>query len=340
MLAVLPVSIAVQELHRLLIVQEIIHSHALVRQEQPHLTAALQAQRNGTELIRPVIGVAAALVHKVALHGLSISTEQVEQALFRSGLVKLTVPLGAVVDGRGQSHNGFRVHRQSISLRFQQSSGLLIDPVPQSLIKLLAAHLATEGGGVVIRCQTVHGGLVEIHGLIQPQGVCQNACHGTVIAVIGVPNTGCLCAQSLNTFTAQQIKDLLATFTVRHLCQHGKGHVDVYGRVDLVRTVGIAEKLPDRAGKEIFQTVCIALRLTALGFSVRLPGVIDHIKAIAVKLAGLFIEILHLIGVGSHFRVTCQCKRISRCSTVGFLFFHVGISCAAYHRNQASRCEA
>jgi hypothetical protein len=263
-----------------------------------------------------------------------------ERALFRSGLIELTVPLGSVVDGRGQSHNGLGVHRQAIGLRFQQSSGLLIDPVPQGLIKFLAAHLTTEGGRIVILCQTVHGGLVEIHGLIQPQGVCQNACHGTVIAVIGVPNTGCLCAQSLNTFTTQQIKDLLATFTVRHLCQHGKGHVDVYGRVDLVRTVGIAEKLPDRAGKESFQTVCIALRLTALGFSVRLPGVIDHIKAIAVKLAGLFIEILHLIGVGSHFRVTCQCKRISRCSTVGFLFFHVGISCAAYHRNQASRCEA
>ena len=80
-LAVLPVSIAVQELHRLLIVQEIIHSHALVRQEEPHLTAALQAQRNGTELIRPVIGVAAALVHEVALHGFSVSAEQVEQAL-------------------------------------------------------------------------------------------------------------------------------------------------------------------------------------------------------------------------------------------------------------------
>ena len=279
-------------------------------------------------------------MHEVALHGFSVSAEQVEQALFRSALVELTVPLGTVVDGRGQSHNGLGVHGQAISLCFQQSSGLLADPVPQSLIKFLAAHLATEGGRIVILCQTVHGGLVEIHGLIQPQGVCQNACHSAVIAVIGVPNAGRLGAQSLNILTAQQREDLLSALSVRHLCQHGKGHVDVYGRVDLVRTVGIAEKLPDRAGKESFQTVCIALRLTALGFSVRLPGVIDHIKAIAVKLAGLFIEILHLIGVGSHFRVTGQSQRIGRCSVVGFLFIHIGISRTAYHRNQASRRKA
>ena len=141
-------------------------------------------------------------MHEVALHGLSISTEQMEQALFRSGLIELTVPLGSVVDGRGQSHNGLGVHRQTIGLRFQQSSGLLIDPVPQGLIKFLAAHLTTEGGRIVILCQTVHCGLVEIYGLIQPQGVCQNACHGAVIAVIGVPNTGCLGAQSLNAFTS------------------------------------------------------------------------------------------------------------------------------------------
>ena len=99
--------------------KEIIHSHTLVRQEEPHLTAALQTQRDGTKLICPVIVVAAALVHEVAFNSLPIRVEQMEYALFRSVFRKLAVPLGTVVNGRGKSHNGFGVHRQSIGLRLQ-----------------------------------------------------------------------------------------------------------------------------------------------------------------------------------------------------------------------------
>ena len=43
----------------------------------------------------------------------------------------------------------------------------------------------------------------------------------------------------------EEVKDLLAAFTVRHLCQHGEGHVNTQRRVYLVLPVGIAEKLSD-----------------------------------------------------------------------------------------------
>ena len=184
-------------------------------------------------------------MHEVAFNGLPISTEQIEQAFFRPVLGKLTVPLGTVVDGGGQCHNDLGVHGQAIGLRFQQSAGLLIDPVPQCLIKFLAAHLTPEGRCVVILCQPVHGGLVKVHRLIQPKGVCENAGHSAVVTVICVPNAGRLSPQSFNAFTAQQVKDLLSALSVCYFRQHGKGHIHIQRRIDLVLSVGAAEKFTD-----------------------------------------------------------------------------------------------
>ena len=79
--------------------QQRVSLEATNRAYRQMLGAFIGENADSAELICPVIGVAAALVHEVALHGLSISTEQMEQALFRSGLIELTVPLGSVVDG-------------------------------------------------------------------------------------------------------------------------------------------------------------------------------------------------------------------------------------------------
>ena len=208
------------------------------------------------------------------------------------------------------------------------------------MVKFLAAHLAPEGGCVVILRQTVHGGLIEVHRLVQPKGVCENTGHGAVIAVVGVPNAGSLRPQSVDVLAAQQGEDLLTAFSIRYFCQHGKSHIHIQGRIDLVLSVGAAEKFPDGAAEKRLQTIRIAFRLVALRVPVFLPCVIDHIKAVAVEFAGLFVEIFHLIGVRRHLRIACQCQRIGRGGAVGFLLIHIFISRAAHQGNQAGRRKA
>ena len=167
----------------------------------------------------------------------------------------------------------------------QKPAGLLADPVLKGLVKGGGAHFTTEGRGVIISCQRVHGFLLEADFVAEPQGVGQNTGHCAVIAVVGVPDSGGLGPESVHIAAAQQGEDLLPALAVCHLCQHSEGHVDVDGGADLVLSAAAGEKLWDDGAEVAVQHVRIALRLIRLLSAVCLPCVINLIETVTVKVS-------------------------------------------------------
>ena len=201
------------------------------------------------------------------------------------GFRELAVPLGPEIDGGRKGEDRFLVHCQAGGLLLQKPAGLLADPVLKGLVKGGGAHFTTEGRGVIISCQRVHGFLLEADFVAEPQGVGQNTGHCAVIAVVGVPDSGGLGAEGVHIAAAQQGENLLPAFAVRHLRQHGEGHVEIDGGADLVLSAAAGEKLGDDGAEVAVQHVRIALRLIRLLSAVCLPCVINLIETVTVKVS-------------------------------------------------------
>ena len=201
------------------------------------------------------------------------------------GFGELAIPLGPEIDGGRKGEDRFLVHCQAGGLLLQKPAGLLADPVLKGLVKGGGAHFTTEGRGVIISCQRVHGFLLEADFVAEPQGVGQNTGHCAVIAVVGVPDSGGLGPESVHIAAAQQGEDLLPALAVCHLCQHSEGHVDVDGGADLVLSAAAGEQLGDDGAEVAVQRVRIALRLIRLLSAVCLPCVINLIETVTVKVS-------------------------------------------------------
>ena len=179
---------------------------------------------------------------------------------------------------------------------FQKSSGLFVQPVPQSFIQLLGPHFAPVHGCVIIFRQQVHGLLPERFPLVEPKGVCQYAVHGSVLPVHGAPHSLRLSPQVLQVVAAQDGQDLLPGVPVGDLRQHGQGHIHIQGGADPVALTG--KQRPCGRGEIGFQPVGEAL-LRPQGVEVLPPAVIDRLKSLVVKFTVPF-DIFLLVGIGCH----------------------------------------
>ena len=333
MLLVFPVVSSANEFHGLVIVQKFIKRYTFIRQQEPHPSVSPQTKRYCSELIGPIVLHGIALMHKVAFHRFVVCAEKMELPLFRSVLGKLRAPLGSVIDGGGQCHDNLGIHGKTGCLFFQKSAGLCIDPAAQCFVICFAAHFTTERRCPIILSQVFHGGLGILHAVIKPYGVCKNAGHGTIVTVMGIPDRIGLCPQVFNTVDPQQVQNLLTALAIRNFRQHGKGHIDVDGRINLIRTIRAAQKLPDTAVKENLQTIGVALRLIPLSISVLSPRFIDLVESFVIKFTGLLVHELHLIGIVRHFRVCGQCQSIRlQLGIVGRRIITVCGVCTPCHR--------
>ena len=275
-------TVAEKEVHRRLVSQQFLRRNALVRQQEPHGAAALQPFGDRGEAVAPVIGVRPALTHEVTGRIAAVGVEGIRRGV---GFGELAVPLGPEIDGGRKREDRFLIHRQAGGLLLQKPAGLLVDPVLKRLVKSGGAHFTPEGRGVIILCQCVHGFLLEADFVAEPQGVGQNTGHRAVVTVVGVPDSGGLGPEGVYIAAAQHGEDLLPALAVRHLRQHGEGHVEVDGGADLVLSAVAGEKLGNGGAEVAVQHVRIALRLIRLLSAVCLPCVINLIETVTVKVS-------------------------------------------------------
>ena len=206
------------------------------------------------------------------------------------GFGELVAPGGLEIDGGCQGQDGAGVHAEPGGLVLQQVSGLLVQPVPQGLVVLRGAHGPPEAGGVVVPCQHIHGFLHVADPVAEPEGGGQQAGHGAVIPVKSVPQGLDPGPERSGILLPQEGEDLGPALPVRHLRQHGQGHIDVQRSADAVFHPRAGEELRQTGTKISLQPVRVARRLILLGPDARLPGGPRLLRTFG-------------IGVGSHFRI-------------------------------------
>ena len=206
------------------------------------------------------------------------------------GFGELVAPGGLEIDGGGQGQDGAGVHAEPGGLVLQQVSGLLVQPVPQGLVVLRGAHGPPEAGGVVVPCQHIHGFLHVADPVAEPEGGGQQAGHGAVIPVKGVPQGLDPGPERSGILLPQEGEDLGPALPVRHFRQHGQSHIDVQRSADPVFLPRAGEELRQTGTKISLQPVRVARRLIPLGPDARLPGSPRFLRAF-------------WIGIGGHLRI-------------------------------------
>ena len=80
-----------------------------------------------------------------------------EDGFFCKLLIKLFIPLAAVIDGRSKSKHHFGIHLNFRHIISQQTVRLFIKPFLHQLTIFTVGGIAGKYRGIVVICNSVHG---------------------------------------------------------------------------------------------------------------------------------------------------------------------------------------
>ncbi len=246
----------------------------VIRQDQPHFHAAAHGDAGGLKTAAEHV---LSMLH-VLLHVGDCAFPVRREKRSGSGIVFLeAVPLDVQVQGGDQSHDGVRIHADTVDVLLRQEAvGRVPDPDLKRLVVAGRAHLAAEGRGKVRVRQCLYRVFVIGEPLIQPERIGKDAFGLVRIEGIREVNGRGLLPQCFDTVRAEQLQDLRPAFAAGALREHREGHITVQGRVDAVRVVSFrfraAQDFRHTVRKEIGKREAAALDLAGLLQIVRRPA--------------------------------------------------------------------